>query len=224
MRCMSSKLAANRFAIAVTITLAACSNNPANNQDTVAAGNDVDYAYTAAHENTSTEKLIAEIENYDCDGLEEEVCATRIASRELELEERGLCRLPAGGFGNCSAKQDNSGQNAAMTPGRSASDQDAIWKDGQAIAGTCYAEHDQVVLMDGACSGLGHGGSLFVTAEADGCSLDISRHGEKARGSLFAYKNACGELESDVAVGPLVKSGNCWIGDNARFCLKPEDS
>lgn len=117
------------------------------------------------------------------------------------------------------------GRPVATNDTQAGTDGDAmasIWKDGQGVSGTCYAKVGNSVYMDGPCSGLGHGGSLFVTAEADGCSFDVTLKGQRAAGSLFAYRNTCGDLEADVAVGPFERQGECWSAPNARFCLRAD--
>lgn len=93
-----------------------------------------------------------------------------------------------------------------------------IFQKGRVISGTCFAKLRGAPLMNGACSGLGHGNSLFVTAEKDGCSLEIIRSG---RGAISAYKNECGNLDSsDTPIGTFKPVGNCLVAPAAKVCLK----
>jgi hypothetical protein len=96
----------------------------------------------------------------------------------------------------------------------------SIFQKGRAISGTCFAEFRGTVLMNGRCSGLGHRDSLFVTAEKDSCSLNITRSGQVA---ISAYRGECGESDlgsDDEPIGRLKPVGNCLIGPNAKVCLK----
>lgn len=111
--------------------------------------------------------------------------------------------------------------NSATTLETGGRPQSNIWKAGGTVTGTCFAKVGSAILMDGPCSGAGHGTSVFVTAERDGCSIDLSRHGASATGSLFAYKDACGELESDVNLGSFSPDGACWASQMARVCVQP---
>lgn len=85
----------------LAVVLAGCSPRAANGnsgaeQEATVSFNDelatesTDYEYTKPHENTSTERLIKEVADPDCEGLDEEECASRTATRQLELEERGV--------------------------------------------------------------------------------------------------------------------------------------
>ncbi len=103
---------------------------------------------------------------------------------------------------------------------------DAIWADGQRIGGNCRVRVMGETLMDGLCSGAGHGDSVFVTAERDGCSIELSRDQGTVLGKVFAYKDTCGSPESapnkaDVSLGPLVVEGGCWHSKLASICLEP---
>lgn len=104
----------------------------------------------------------------------------------------------------------------------------SIWADGASVSGTCRISIDGERYMMGPCSGAGHGSSVFVTAEADGCSVELNQDGTSVRGKLFAYKNTCGSENSpannsDVDLGTFTQDGRCWIAKNAEVCLDPSD-
>jgi len=86
----------------------------------------------------------------------------------------------------------------------SAASAKTIWLKGGSIKRTCTASVGGNRLMSGPCSGLGHGNTLFVTAERDGCSDKLQRTKTGITGKIFAYKDACGDLENDVSVGVFV--------------------
>jgi hypothetical protein len=75
--------------------------------------------------------------------------------------------------------------------------------------------------MNGPCEGAGHGSSIFVTADRDGCSIELTRKSGGVTGSLFAYKDDCGTLEKDVNLGPFRPAGACWVAAAAKVCVKP---
>ena len=96
----------------------------------------------------------------------------------------------------------------------------SIFERGRAISGTCFVKFEGAILMNGLCSGLGHGDSLFVTSNKDACSLSITRSGEAA---ISAYRGDCGSSDlgsDDEPIGILKRIGNCWVGANAKVCLK----
>ncbi len=95
-----------------------------------------------------------------------------------------------------------------------------IWRDGGDLVGTCFAKVGRTALMDGPCEGAGHGNSIFVTADRDGCSIELNRHGNTVTGSLSAYRNSCGEIDSDVNLGGFTPAGDCWAGSTAKVCVK----
>ena len=98
----------------------------------------------------------------------------------------------------------------------------SIFQKGRILSGTCVAKFRGAVLMDGKCSGLGHGNSLFVTADKDQCSLNITRSGEVA---ISAYRGVCGNSDlgsDDKPIGRLKPVGNCLVGPNAKVCLKAD--
>lgn len=102
----------------------------------------------------------------------------------------------------------------------------SIWRDGADVSGTCRISIYGEKYMMGPCSGAGHGSSVFVTAEADGCSIELTRDGSSVRGRLFAYKNTCGSEgsppnNSDVDLGTFRQDGRCLIAKDAEVCLDP---
>ena len=108
----------------------------------------------------------------------------------------------------------------AIAASRAAARSSLIFQKGREISGTCFAKFHGVVLMNGKCAGLGHRDSLFVTAEKDQCSLNITRSGEVA---ISAYRGDCGASglgSTDVAIGKLKAVGGCLVAANARVCLK----
>lgn len=97
----------------------------------------------------------------------------------------------------------------------------SIWKNGGLVAGSCHVTVGHQVLMSGPCRGAGHGNAVTVTADKDGCTVDLVRKGTKVMGYLTAYRNVCGEIESEVQLGAFVQQGGCWVGRSARLCLTP---
>lgn len=95
-----------------------------------------------------------------------------------------------------------------------------IWKKGAAVQGTCRAVVAGKTVMDGRCAGLGHGSSVFVTAQKDGCSIELTRSAKGVVGRIFEYKNVCAELEGDVDLGGFKPAGNCWKAASAEVCLE----
>lgn len=96
----------------------------------------------------------------------------------------------------------------------------SIWKKGAAVQGTCRAVVAGKTVMDGRCAGLGHGSSVFVTAQKDGCSIELTRNAKGVVGKIFEYKDVCGELEGDVDLGSFKPDGNCWKAAAAEVCLE----
>lgn len=95
-----------------------------------------------------------------------------------------------------------------------------IWKKGAAVQGTCRAVVAGKTVMDGPCAGMGHGASVFVTARKDGCSIELTKSAKGVVGKIFEYKDVCGELEGDVALGSFKPDGNCWKAASAEVCLE----
>lgn len=95
-----------------------------------------------------------------------------------------------------------------------------IFQKGRRVSGTCFATFKGVVLMNGRCLGLGHGRSVFVTSEKDGCSLEITPSGDVL---ISAYRNECGNSDlGDLGepIGKLKRVGRCLVGSSARVCLE----
>jgi hypothetical protein len=137
---------------------------------------------------------------------------------------RQLCSCNASRLGECSVMKYVSVAATAFLFASSiptiATPSASIFQKGREISGTCFAKYRGTVLMNGPCKGLGHGDSLFVTAEKDQCSLDVTRSGEVA---ISAYRGDCGNSElgsDDEPIGKLKPVGNCLVGPNARVCLK----
>src|SRR3954453_9685477 len=66
----------------------------------------------------------------------------------------------------------------------------SIWRKGGDVQGTCHVTVGGKSLMDGACGGAGHGSSVFVTAQRDGCSIELTQrpqghHAHKDQYSAF---------------------------------------
>lgn len=102
----------------------------------------------------------------------------------------------------------------------------SIWTDGVSVSGNCTATVAGRKVMSGACSGRGHGSSVFVTAEYDGCSIELTRTDGQVTGSLFAYKNTCGSPESapnnrNIDLGSFTLDGDCWRTKSTSVCLRP---
>lgn len=74
--------------------------------------------------------------------------------------------------------------------------------------------------MNGPCGGAGHGNSIFVTAERDGCSIELARKRGVVTGKIFAYKDSCGDINNDVQLGRFKQVGNCWASAAAKVCLQ----
>lgn len=101
-----------------------------------------------------------------------------------------------------------------------------IWRNGVDIAGQCQVILDDKKVMDGPCSGMGRGGSLFITDQASGCSVELNRLQSNVSGTLLAYKDICWldenarlQVESDIALGNFRNSAGCWVNGQARICL-----
>lgn len=99
-----------------------------------------------------------------------------------------------------------------------------IWAKGSTVSGTCRATVDGKVVMDGPCSGLGHGSTVFVTAERDGCSVELTKTKAGVIGKILAYKDTCGDSDTavndhDVALGSFQPSGSCLRAKAASLCL-----
>jgi hypothetical protein len=97
----------------------------------------------------------------------------------------------------------------------------SIWSKGRDVHGTCHVTVGGKSLMDGACGGVGHGSSVFVTAQRDGCSIELIQRPQGVTGKIFAYKDTCGELETEVNLGVFKAEGSCWRTGSARICLQP---
>lgn len=95
-----------------------------------------------------------------------------------------------------------------------------IWKKGAAVEGRCRAVVAGKTVMDGPCAGLGHGGSVFVTASKDGCSIELKKSAKGVVGKIFEYKDVCGDLEGDVQLGSFKPDGSCWKAASAELCLE----
>jgi hypothetical protein len=125
-----------------------------------------------------------------------------------------------------------SSSEQAFPPAAATSDRDStsasIWKNNQSVSGNCRVSVAGEMVMDGPCSGLGHGTSVFVTAERDGCSIELSRSKGTVKGKVFAYKNTCGSPESapnnsDVDLGVFATEGECLRSNSASVCLAPSE-
>lgn len=104
----------------------------------------------------------------------------------------------------------------------------SIWENNQSVSGNCRVSVEGEMVMDGPCSGLGHGNSIFVTAERDGCSIELSRSKGAVKGKVFAYKDTCGSPESapnnsDVDLGVFATEGECLRSNSASVCLAPSE-
>jgi hypothetical protein len=102
----------------------------------------------------------------------------------------------------------------------------SIWKNGGDVRGTCRAVVAGRAVMNGLCGGGGHGNSIFVTAEKDGCSIELTRGRGGVTGKIFAYKNICAggdgpPNDGDVNLGRFTLVNGCWQSGTARVCLKP---
>jgi hypothetical protein len=107
---------------------------------------------------------------------------------------------------------------SAMPENTSKSATASIWQDDQTVSGTCTVTADGRTYMNGSCSGLGHGSYITVTSDADGCTVDLDRSGDA---KLYAYKDSCGDLETDVPLAKFHDEGVCWASDTGRLCLTP---
>lgn len=111
-----------------------------------------------------------------------------------------------------------------------ASGGDATLKDGATLSGYCLVSIGDNKVMDGPCSGAGHGNSLFISSESDGCSVELTNSSSSVTGTLLAYKDVCWldkvsgvEVKDELPLGKFEYSGRCWSNDRARICLRPED-
>jgi hypothetical protein len=102
----------------------------------------------------------------------------------------------------------------------------ALWSKGTALSGTCRVEVNGSSIMDGQCSGLGHGDSIFLTAERDGCSVELGKEGAQATGKLFAYRNTCWideakgqSLEEEVVLPSSKFEDGCWRASGVEVCV-----
>ncbi|WP_156500407.1 hypothetical protein [Croceicoccus bisphenolivorans] len=98
-----------------------------------------------------------------------------------------------------------------------------IWANGATISGQCSVVVEGRKIIEGGCSGMGHGNSLFVTSDADGCSVEITREARGLSGKVFAYRNPCEPLgENDttpVGLGNFTEKDGCLDNGSSKLCL-----
>lgn len=100
----------------------------------------------------------------------------------------------------------------------------SVWKSDASVSGSCRATLNGKTIMEGACSGAGHGSSIFVTAEHGGCSIELTRKSGQITGDMFAYKDVCEGLEDaeHINLGRFTEQGGCIRSASASLCLKPD--
>lgn len=98
-----------------------------------------------------------------------------------------------------------------------------VWENGATISGQCSVVVEGRKIIEGGCSGMGHGNSLFVTSDADGCSVEITRESGGLSGKVFAYRNRCEPLgENDtipVGLGKFAEKDGCIGNGSSKLCL-----
>lgn len=98
-------------------------------------------------------------------------------------------------------------------------------RSGTALTGTCNVSEGGRAIMSGNCDGVSHGTSLVLTAARDGCTVELTRRGERVSGAVYAYRDSCPrdgdyEIEGDVQLGSFHREGSCWVAASARICLQ----
>jgi len=142
----------------------------------------------------------------------------------LDMHAKTAAITPSPALEGPAGVESNSATSAASEAASGPLATASVWKSGTSISGTCRATLNGKTIMAGPCSGLGHGSSLFVTAAADGCSIELKRNGGQITGDLFAYKNICEGLEDGETgnLGRFTEQGGCMRSASASLCLKPE--
>lgn len=104
-------------------------------------------------------------------------------------------------------------------------DLESLWSS-ETLSGSCNVYNAGKLVFSAACSGKGHGDSIFVTSQADGCSVELTKGERSVTGSVFAYRDICPGLGEDdttpVDLGEFKISGGCFESEKTSICLDPQ--
>lgn len=132
--------------------------------------------------------------------------------------------LDESGYGKTAMGETGSkAQPAPSDP--AAADLADLWSS-ETVSGACNVYNGGSLVFSAACSGKGHGDSIFVTSQADGCSVELNKGKRSVTGSVFAYRDICPGLGEDdttpVDLGEFEISGDCFESGQTSICLDPQ--
>lgn len=96
------------------------------------------------------------------------------------------------------------------------------------VSGNCSVTWQGKEVMAGACSGAERPDQIVLTADRDGCTIEINKSGSGSTAKVYAYRNICRvngsddeTVEDDIDYGTVQLSNGCWIGRDLKACIKP---
>ncbi|MBX9640096.1 MAG: SHOCT domain-containing protein [Mycobacteriaceae bacterium] len=142
----------------------------------------------------------------------------------LDMHAKATTITPPAALDGPAVIDSNSANSVASEVASAPLAASSVWKAGASVSGSCRATLNGKTIMEGACSGAGHGSSIFMTAEHGGCSIELTRKSGQITGDMFAYKDVCEGLEDGetVNLGRFTQQGGCMRSARASLCLKPE--